>query len=250
MPALAQRIPVGTYFDHGNLYERDAGVPELFQAYLGEIERSGAKRISVQAGQRLPIPGMDVLALSSDGQVINHDLPGGGQVNRLCANEPIAAQDKTENGHSLGVVITFAGTRILDLGDLTKDRERNLMCPANRIGGVDIAIVSHHGWEQSSSAALVHAVRPRVAIMDNGAQKGGSVSVLDVYRVSPGLETLWQLHTSEEGLKKGPQENTPEPFIANPPNTDGKMLQLAVHADGTFAIKNDRTGTVKLYGRK
>jgi competence protein ComEC len=250
VPQLAQRIPVGTYFDHGDLYERVDVNQQIFGAYLQELERSHSHRISVHAGDRLPIPGMDVLALSSDGKVINRDLPGGGAVNRYCAQEPMPREDRTENGHSLGVMITFAGTRILDLGDLTKDRERMLMCPTNRIGGVDIDIVSHHGWEQSSSAALVHAIQPRVAIMDNGATKGGSVPVLDVYRSSPGLETLWQLHTSEEGRKAGPKENTAEPFIANPPGVDGNMIELVVHSNGSFAVRNDRTGTVKVYGPK
>ncbi len=250
VPQLAQRIPVGTYFDHGNLYERIDVNQQIFAAYLREVERSHARRITVKAGDRLPVPGLDVLALSSDGSVLNRDLPGGGAVNHYCEQEAIPREDRTENGHSLGVMITFAGTRILDLGDLTKDRERNLMCPTNRIGGVDIDVVSHHGWEQSSSGPLVHGIQPRVAIMDNGATKGGSVPVLDVYRTSPGLETLWQLHTSEEGLKAGPKENTPEAYIANPPGVDGNMLELVVHSDGTFAVKNDRTGAVKVYGRK
>lgn len=250
VPQLAQRIPVGTYFDHGDLYEKVDINQQIFGAYLQELQRSHAKRVSVKAGDRLPIAGLDVIALSSDGKVINRDLPGGGLVNRYCEQEAIPHEDRTENGHSLGVMITFAGTRILDLGDLTKDRERILMCPTNRIGGVDIDIVSHHGWEQSSSAALVHGIQPRVAIMDNGATKGGSVPVLDVYRTSPGLETLWQLHTSEEGRKAGPRENTAEAFIANPPGADGNMLELVVHRDGTFAVKNDRTGMVKVYGRR
>ncbi len=250
VPQLAQRIPVGTYFDHGDLYEKVDINQQIFGAYLQELERSHARRVSVKAGDRLPVPGLDVLALSSEGKVINRDLPGGGAVNRYCEQEPVPHEDRTENGHSLGVMITFAGTRILDLGDLTKDRERMLMCPSNRLGGVDIDIVSHHGWEQSSSAALVHAIQPRVAIMDNGATKGGSVPVLDVYRSSPGLETLWQLHTSEEGRKAGPRENTAEAFIANPPGVDGNMIELVVHRDGTFAVKNDRTGMVRSYGRK
>src|SRR5437879_12117057 len=74
-----------------------------------------------------------------------------------------------------------------------------LMCPLNRLGHVDIYIVSHHGWSQSGSPALVYGIAPRVAIMDNGANKGGTPSVWDIIEKSPGLETLWQLHFSEEG---------------------------------------------------
>ena len=52
---------------------------------------------------------------------------------------------------------------------------------------------------QSSSPALVYGIAPRVAIMDNGAKKGGTPSVWDIIEKSPGLENLWQLHFSEEG---------------------------------------------------
>jgi hypothetical protein len=31
------------------------------------------------------------------------------------------------------------------------------MCPANRIGKVDLYLVSHHGIDRSNSPALVHA---------------------------------------------------------------------------------------------
>ena len=56
------------------------------------------------------------------------------------------------------------------------------MCPDNRLGNVDILVVSHHGWNQSSSPALVDAIHPRVAVMDNGAKKGGSIRHLETFR--------------------------------------------------------------------
>ena len=64
------------------------------------------------------------------------------------------------------------------------------MCPKNKLGKIDIYIVSHHGWNQSSSPAFVYGIAPRIAIMDNGAKKGGTPSVWDIIEKSPGLETL------------------------------------------------------------
>ena len=250
VPQLLQRIPVGTFLDHGDLYENDHGITEQgYKLYLQQIAARKAKRLTLYAGNPLPMHELQGTVLSSDGAVLPSALPGAGQANPLCAQEAAAPEDTTENGHSLGVLLQFAGVKILDLGDLTKDRERALVCPANRIGTVDIDIVSHHGWEQSSSRAFVHALRPRVAIMDNGAKKGGSSPVLDVVRSSPGLETLWQLHTSEEGMAKagGPEHNTAEPFIANTPGVDGKMLEVVVHADGSYDVTNDRTAAIKHY---
>ncbi len=51
-------------------------------------------------------------------------------------------------------------------------------------------VVSHHGLFQSSSPALVDAIAPRIAIMDNGAKKGGSTPTFETLAKAPGLETL------------------------------------------------------------
>ncbi len=112
------------------------------------------------------------------------------------------------------------------------------MCPTNVIGHIDILIVSHHGWNQSSSPALVDAITPRVAIMDNGATKGGSKPTVETIRKIPGLEAEWQLHYSEEA---GPG-NPPDPFIANLHGPDtGFGLELTASPRGGFSVYNPRT---------
>jgi len=142
-------------------------------------------------------------------------------------------------------MITFGKLRILDLGDLTSDKEMELMCPLNRLGHVDIYIVSHHGWSQSGSPALVHGIAPRVAIMDNGETKGGSPSSWDIIRKSPGLEDLWQSHFSKEG---GTAHNVADPFIANLAGPDaGNYLKVTAWKDGSFEVFNSRTETSEHY---
>jgi hypothetical protein len=123
-----------------------------------------------------------------------------------------------------------------------------LMCPINKIGKIDIYIVSHHGWSESSSPAFVYGLAPRVAIMDNGAKKGGTASVLDIIRKSPGLEDLWQLHFSEEG---GAAHNVAAEFIANPDGPDAaSYLELTAHPDGSFEVFNSRTQKSKHYSAR
>lgn len=122
------------------------------------------------------------------------------------------------------------------------------MCPVNKLGKVDIYIVSHHGWFQSSSPALVWGIAPRVAIMDNGAKKGGTPSTWDIIEKSPGLENLWQLHFSDEG---GAAHNVPAEFIANPEGPDeGNYIELTARMDGSFAVFNSRTQMTKEYAAK
>jgi hypothetical protein len=123
-----------------------------------------------------------------------------------------------------------------------------LMCPMNKVGRVDIYIVSHHGWEQSSSPALVYGLAPRVAIMDNGATKGGTPSVWDIIEKSPGLEDLWQLHFSVDG---GAAHNVAAEFIANPEGPDaGNYLELTAQPDGSFDVLNSRTQKTKHYSAR
>jgi hypothetical protein len=145
-------------------------------------------------------------------------------------------------------MLYFGKLKVLDLGDLTRDKEAELMCPVNKLGHVDLLVVSHHGSSQSSSAALVDAIGPRVAIMDNGATKGGSPAVWDVVTKAPGLEDLWQLHYSEEG---GPTHNVAAPQIANLQGPDtGHYLKVTALENGRFEVFNSRDGVTKAYPPK
>jgi competence protein ComEC len=246
VPELAARIPVGTFIDHGeNRETTDAATVKGWQAYQALLATGKYQHITAKPGDTLPVKGMQAMIVSSDGALIERPLAGAGQDNPYCKNAAQFPADTTENLRSLGTFITFGKLRILDLGDLTHDKEMQLMCPTNKIGKIDIYIVSHHGWVQSSSPAFVFGIAPRVAIMDNGARKGGTPSVLDIIRKSPGLEDLWQLHFSEEG---GAPHNAAAEFIANPDGPDAaNYLELTAHPDGSFEVFNSRTQKSKPY---
>jgi beta-lactamase superfamily II metal-dependent hydrolase len=246
VPQLAARIPIGTFIDHGeNREPTDASTEKGFEAYQGVLATGKYKRMTAKTGDVLPVAGIDAVVVSADGAVLDRSLARAGEVNPACKNAEQYPADQTENLRSLGTVITFGKLRILDLGDLTHDKEMELMCPTNKLGKIDIYIVSHHGWSQSGSPALVYGIAPRVAIMDNGAKKGGTPSVWDIIEKSPGLENLWQLHFSDEG---GDGHNVPAEFIANPPGPDaGNYLELTAWPDGSFEVFNSRTQKSKHY---
>jgi competence protein ComEC len=245
LPQLAARIPIGTVIDHGdNRESTDAPTVQGWQAYQQLLAAKKFKRLTVKPGDGLPISstsvdGLQATVVSADGAVIDHPLPGAGQENANCKNTEAYPADQTENVRSVGTLITFGKLRILDLGDLTRDKEMELVCPRNKLGAIDIYIVSHHGWSQSSSPALLNAIAPRVAIMDNGANKGGTPSVWDIIEKSPRLENLWQLHYSDEG---GAAHNVAAEFIANPEGPDaGNYLELTAWPNGRFDVWNPRT---------
>jgi len=112
----------------------------------------------------------------------------------------------------VGVVITYGKFRTVNLGDFTWNKEQELMCPNNPIGTVDLYLTSHHGIDQSGSAALVHGLQPRVAVMHNSTFKGGAIQTMQILHTSPGLEDIWQLHWA---YAAGLEQNSPALFIAN-----------------------------------
>jgi len=246
VPQLVARIAVGTFIDHGPNRELDHGITERGYAGYQKILATGkSKRILAHPGDVLPIEGMTARVISADGSLITNPLPGAGAPNPFCKASEVRPADQTENARSLGIEITFGKLKILDLGDLTWDKEMQLMCPNDKLGHVDILIVSHHGWYQSSSPALIDAIHARVAIMDNGAKKGGSIPTLETISKAPGLETLWQLHYSDEG---GSAHNTSDQYIANIQGTDeGHSLELRAAKDGSFEVLNSRTNFVQRY---
>lgn len=249
VPQLTARIPVRSFVDHGDNRESgDKETVEGWNAYRDVLKNGKQKRISVKPGDTLPIQGMIASIVSSDGSLLHDATRNASNGNPGCQSAEHFPPDQTENHRSVGTLITFGKLRILDLGDLTREKEFDLMCPVNQLGKVDIYVVSHHGWRESGSPLLLNSIVPRVAIMDNGAKKGGSPSAWDAIKRSPRLEDLWQLHFSDEG---GKEHNVADELIANPSGPDaGNYLKLTAWGDGSFEIYNSRTLKKKHYGPK
>jgi competence protein ComEC len=249
VPATVAKIPAVTFVDHGPAAVNDAGTAAAVKAYDEVVAK--AKHLVVKAGDTIPFKGVEVLVVTSAGQAIKTPVRGAGAANPLCEKcQPMtwtgANEDESENAQSVGLLFTFGQFRMLDLADLTWNKERALVCPNNLIGTVDLFMVSHHGNDISNSPALVHAIQPKVAIMNNGARKIGAPSVLKALRSSPGLEALYELHYSVRGA----EDNAPADFIANLQDSpDGKWIKVSASKDGSFTVTNGRTGAAKTFKR-
>jgi len=244
LPELARRVPIGEFLDHGVNREDSDITRRDFAAYLKAIE--GKPRRILHPGDTIDIAGLNTVVLAADGEHIA-SVPGiAPKPNGYCATEPKWPADDTENPRSVGILVRFGHFHFLDLGDLTKDKEVPLVCPANLIGTVDLYLVTHHGFNLSNSRAIVDAIHPRVAIMDNGAHKAGSPEAWQTIHESPGLEDLWQLHTAEDS---DAAHNSPAPLIANLGKgaVDGAFFKVAAYADGNFSVTNSRTGETRKY---
>ncbi|PYQ73613.1 MAG: MBL fold metallo-hydrolase, partial [Acidobacteria bacterium] len=242
VPEIARRLPVRTFVDHGATVEQGERPAALFNAYV-DATASG-KRLQVKPGDTLPLSGVDVRVVSSGGDLLNRPLPGAGAPNPLCRDFKPLEEDKTENARSVGVVLTYGNFRMIDIGDLTWNKEHDLVCPNNLLGNVDLYLTTHHGLDISGSPAIVHALRPRVAIMNNGAKKGGTRPAWQTVRDSPGLLDFWQLHFAVDA---GADHNTAEPLIANLDETTGYGIKVSVQRDGSFTVTNARNGHAKTY---
>jgi beta-lactamase superfamily II metal-dependent hydrolase len=267
---VAIQLPIAHYYDHGpNVQPAQAVDDFLKDVYAGLTAR--ATRTVVKPGDTIPVKDLSWRVVASAGQVLRTNLPGAGRPNPACADSKMQAPDPTENAQSVSSVITFGKFRVVHMGDLTYNKELDLMCPANRLGTTDLLIVSHHGQAISNSPALVHALRPRAAIINNGTRKGGQPDAMRVLFSSPGLEDLWQMHFS---LLSGQEYTVPGAFIANqidqpqealpvaawmpppqgqqpppPPVHNGKAYYFKVVAqqDGTFTVTNMRNSFGKTY---
>jgi len=242
-PQLANRIKIGTFADHGPNTEDSRTVTEDYSDYVKTFQK--AEHVVLKPGDTVPIKGISVQVVAAAGEHITAPLSGGGQANPFCASTPKREPDSSENARSVGFVLNYGNFRFLDLGDLTWNKELELMCPNNPIGLVDVYLTSHHGLNQSGSPALVNALHPRVAIMNNGPKKGGSPDAWQILKDAPGLEDLWQLHYALDG---GKEHNVPDPFIANVDQyCQGQYLKLTAESDGSFIVFNQRNKYQKAY---
>jgi competence protein ComEC len=271
MAELAGRIPIRHFIDHGPSVQSqpasDVFLKDTYPALYGKAKRTIAK-----PGDRVPIAGLDWRIVTAAGQAIRTALPGAGRPNAYCAAYQPQDPDPTENAQSVGSVVTFGKFRTAHLGDLTWNKEFDLMCPANRIGAVDLFFVSHHGQPVSNAEVLVHAIQSRVAIMNNGTRKGGQPPAMQILHSAPGLEDLWQVHFS---LLSGQEYTVPGMFIANTIDQQADTMPVAAMAapqpgagappapahhgaaywikvsarqDGGFSVTNARNGFTKTYG--
>jgi beta-lactamase superfamily II metal-dependent hydrolase len=246
VPEVARRLPIGTFIDHGPGVETFPMAKKLVDDY--DQTRKDGKHLVAKPGDKIPIEGIDVQVLTAAGKAITSPLPGAGQPNSYCAGVEMRKPDPSENAQSVGTLITYGKFRIIDMGDLTWNKEMALACPNNLIGTVDVYLSTHHGLSLSNCPAIVRMLHPRVAIVNNGDYKGGEPEALKTIHSSPGIEDVWQLHFSKN-VK--PEENAPAPLIVN---VDQDLLagyiKLQANEDGQFTVTNSRNGFTKTYAPK
>ena len=263
LEGLLARMPIDTYIDHGENRETTASpnptAPQIDMknpppgssayGYRRYVELIGKHRhIVAKAGDVFHVGSMTVTIVMADGKAISKPLPGAGEDNPSCAGmEPMASNGGEENARSTASLITYGKTKITVFGDLTWDMEKELFCPVNKVGKVDVYVATHHGTALSGSPAAVNALAPIVTIMGNSARKGADAARMKTITASPRLQGMWQLHTTTVA----PDVNVATDMISNPGTDQSKDkaygLRLRIQKDGKVTVINERNGYNKTY---
>lgn len=259
VPDLAARLPIRNFVDYGSTLETTERALAGTRAYTAV--RQKGRHFLAKPGDTVPISGLDVQVVIAGGAAITRAMTGGGALNPLCRDfrPNVGNVAAAEDGRSVGIVVRHGRFRAVNLGDLTWNKEYDLVCPNNLIGTVDLYFTNRHGITGAVSPTLVHALRPRVAVFDNGATKGASREPFLTVKGSPGLEDIWQLHYSvprparalfgETTDQGGKDLNAPDEFIANlqEEHTAAHVIKISASEDGSFTVTNHRTGYRKTY---
>ena len=243
---LARLMPIRTFIDHGapsdDALRNSPETADGFAAYV-KARAAAVSHLEPGPGDRLPLGDVEATVVSSAGATLARPLAGAGEKNPLCKKQAPAAGDPDENPRSTGVVIRYGKFRFLDVGDLSGQPLFDLACPKSLIGPVDAYLVAHHGGADVGDPATFGAFKPRVAIMNNGLNKGGARATYEALHQVPGLEDVWQLHWSAEAG----DSNFAAPTIANTDESTAYWIKLVAGKDGSFRILNPRTGEWKEY---
>jgi beta-lactamase superfamily II metal-dependent hydrolase len=245
--ALAKLIPIEHFLDHGDSVDNQT--PEgdkLFSTYRQLV--AGKRRI-LKAGERLPLTGAQIDVVASNGAVLDHPLEGAA-ANPLCVKEKAKPADHTEEGRSVGILLTVGKFRYLNLGDLPWERELALACPIDNLGIVTLFDASSHGFDQSKSGApaFVWAIDPQIVVINNAEHKGLNAQAWDTISRIPRVQGIWQQHVSLDQPDKLTAHNTRGLMIANTSATvHGFWLKASVSPAGNVSITNSRNGYTEVY---
>jgi beta-lactamase superfamily II metal-dependent hydrolase len=242
--ALAKRVKIGAFVDHGDSVEGQSAAGGLVWHEYGQL--AGTRRRTMKPGERLPLKGVELVIVAGHGQVLPSPL-GDSQPNKLCEAFKPQDEDRGENGMSLGYLLRHGKFEFVNLGDLSWNFQHRLACPVNLLGLVDLFQVTHHGVRDDVLPQQMWSMAPTVAVMNNGPTKGAGAVAVETVLKSPGLEDLWSLHRA---TNNDAAHNAREPLTANLGSTEacaGAWIRARVDATGRYTLMNSRNRFSKTY---
>ena len=236
---LAKLIPIGTVWDNGIPDKdpdgrNDASWPLRIKSYR---EMTVEKREVIKPGVQLPLkqrdgaPKLSVRCIGAKQKFI--DRADGPTTD--CSGAKEHEKDTSDNANSIVTLIEFGKFQLYVGGDLTWNIEKNLVCPKNLIGEVDVYQVTHHGLDISNNPLVVNALKPTVTVMSNGTTKGCGAETIATLKSVPSVQAMYQIHRN---LRADSVNNTAPEYIANmEKDCQGVPIKMSVAADSsTYTI--------------
>jgi hypothetical protein len=233
IPRLSQLIPVKHYYDHGLPAMLTPDIPPApIEAYKLTVQ---GKSVTLKPGDHIEMESsknlapLKILVLAANGIVLG-EQPGAPQIKVCGPNFQPKPEDKTDNANSVGILLSFGRFKFFDGGDLTWNVESRLACPKNLAGAVDVYQSDHHGLDLSNNPALIEALKPRVAIINNGPRKGGEVRSFATLKSVKEIQAIYQVHRNVRTTEK---DNAPNDLVANDDEAcQGEFIKLSVDSSG------------------
>ncbi len=243
LPALASRVPIGQFIDHGDSVEQgsERGLTS-WNAYLGT---AGDRRRTIAPGDKLALRGLEFSFVLGHANTLSRPLMPLGP-NPHCDGASAGPDDLGENARTVGYLVSLGGFQFLDLGDVTVNMQHALACPVNKLGEVDIYQVPHHG--NGVAPQLTWALSPTVAVVNNGPHKGGTAEGFQVVAATPGLEDIWQSHRALDTETDFRADDALTANITDEDGCEGYWIKAVVSPDGrSYSLSNGRTGDSRTY---
>lgn len=254
---LLKLIPIKRFYDHGaapNPLPKDIN-PQLWQAYR---QATRGKATTLRPRDRISFkrqratPAVILRVVASDGIVTGEEQKkkkkNAAQTQAACeANFQPLPLDATDNRRSVAFVLTFGKFKFFDGGDLTWNTEHRLVCPKNLVGTVDVYQVNHHGMDASNNPAFIAALNPRVAVINNGARKGGQARTFATLKNISSIQDIYQAHRN---VLTTSDNNTASALIANEEESEcpGNFIKLTVNSKRrTYTVNIPGKNTARTY---
>jgi competence protein ComEC len=227
---LSLLMPIGTLYEHGI-----DSAPEAEQADPGlEAYRSAkvGRRVVVRPGDEImltQVPGMAPLRIQFVGARQQFVPPESEAPNPACVDAAMKDPDPSDNANSVALRVDFGRFRFFDGGDLTWNVEGRLVCPADRVGPMDLLQAEHHGADSSNNPVLLKTLSPTVVVFNNGPRKGGEKGSIAAATALRSVQGIYQVHRN---VKEGALNTAAERIANLEESCAGNYLKVSVDASG------------------
>jgi len=246
-PFVAKLLPIRQTYGHAipdPLPEDvNAGQIEAWKA-LSSTPRflEAGDDIKLKGSHGSPTPRLHVVAANG---LVEGEKPGAPPVTTCDDGNKARPEDTTDNARSVAMLLSFGTFDLFAGGDLTWNIEHKLTCPKVRVPRVDAYIVDHHGLDLSNNPALIAALAPEVAIVNNGPRKGAEPATMATLLKQVGDVGVFQLHRN---VREGAQNGDPARIANEDEHGTGSYIRLLVDPSGAhFTVAVPSRNTVRDY---